>query len=83
MMEKISRLLANNHKTLFPQLWPREKVISKILEAYDHFIKTGAKNYELKPSGKYLVTGFTDEGIKIEMYITKKGQITTAYPVLE
>ncbi len=69
-------------KTFFPQHWSHEKVISKILEAYDHFIKNGAKNYELGKDGKYFVTGFIDEGVKIEMYITKKGQIVSAYPVL-
>ncbi len=60
-------------KTFFPQHWSREKVISKILEAYDHFIKTGAKNYELNRNGTYTVTGFIDEGVKIQMYITKNG----------
>ncbi len=82
MMENILRLPVNNHKTFLPQHWSHEKVISKVLEAYDHFIKTGAKNYKLLANGKYRITGFIDEGVKIEMYITKTGQITTAYPVI-
>jgi hypothetical protein len=68
-------------KTFFPAHWSREKVISKIYEAYDNFIKHGAKA-ELLPSGKYKCIGEVFEGIKIEFYVTKSGKIVTAYPLL-
>jgi hypothetical protein len=68
-------------KTFFPQDWPRKKVISKIYEAYENFTQSGAiaKN-EL--GGKYIIRGITQEGIEIEMFITKDGQMTTAYPIV-
>ena len=56
-------------------------VISKIHEAYDNFIKYGAKP-ELLPGEKYKCVGEILEGIKIEFYITKSGKILTAYPLL-
>lgn len=67
-------------KTFFPSHWSREKVVSKIYEAYDQFIKSGAIPFE--KNGKYVVEGLTQEGINIRMFITKNGQIATAYPVL-
>lgn len=67
-------------KTFFPQSWSREKVIGKIYEAYENFIKSGAI-IKKEAGGKYIISGFTNEGIEIEMYITKKAQITTAYPI--
>ena len=69
-------------KTFFPANWSREKVVNKIYEAYDYFIKNGAI-IERENGGKYLISGLTSEGIKIEMYITKAGEITTAYPKLK
>jgi Bacterial EndoU nuclease len=65
--------------TFFPAHWSREQVISKIYEAYDNFIKSGALT-ELRPDGKYLIKGLTNEGIEIEMLISQKGKIVTAYP---
>ena len=53
----------------------------KICEAFNNFIKNGAIVKEEK-GGKYLIGGLTSEGIEIEMYITKAGEITTAYPLL-
>lgn len=32
---------------------------------------------------KSLVEVLTEEGIKIHMYITKNGQVTTAYPIVK
>jgi hypothetical protein len=32
--------------------------------------------------GKYKVQGFTNGGILVEMYMTLKGHLVTAYPVL-
>lgn len=69
-------------KTFFPQHWSREKVVSKIYEAYDNFIKSGAIP-ELNNKGKYVINGYTNEGIEIQMFITKNGQMATAYPIVE
>ena len=33
--------------------------------------------------GNDLYAGITDDGIEIDMYLTSKGKITTAYPVRE
>jgi hypothetical protein len=68
--------------SFFPAEWSRKQVADKICEAYDSFIKNGAI-IESEKSGKYLINGLTKEGIKIEMYITKAGEITTAYPKLK
>lgn len=66
--------------TFFPAEWSRDKVISKIYEAYDNFIKSGAIAPE--KGGKYIVEGLISEGITIRMFITKNGRIVTAYPKL-
>lgn len=68
--------------TFFPAEWPRDKVINKIYEAYDNFIKNGATGY-IEKGNKYVIRGKIKEGIEIEMYITKNGNIVTAYPILE
>ncbi len=68
-------------KTFFPKEWPREKVIEKIYEAYGEFMR-GKKKPVLGKDGKYKIRGMTKEGIDIEMVITQKGKITTAYPKL-
>jgi hypothetical protein len=67
--------------TFFPADWSREKVISKIYEAYDNFIKNGGSP-DLMRDRKYKVEGFTQEGIKVVMHITENGLITSAYPKL-
>lgn len=67
--------------TFFPSEWHREKVISKIYEAYDNFVKSGA-SLELTRDQKFFVKSMTNEGVKIEMYITQNGKIVTAYPKL-
>ena len=54
-------------------------MIEKIYEAYNNFLKAGLEA-ELR-QGKYLIKGFTDEGVAIEMYITTSGHIKTAYPI--
>ena len=69
-------------KTFFPQHWSREEVIEKIYEAYANFINSGATP-ELSKNGKYIINSATNEGIEIRMYITKKGQMTTAYPIIK
>lgn len=69
-------------KTFFPQHWSQEEVISKIYEAYTNATKSGVP-LKLEKDGKYLVRGLTNEGIKIEMHITQKGVIKTAYPTFK
>jgi hypothetical protein len=66
-------------KTFFPQHWSREEVISKIYEAYADFNKSGIAP-ELNAQGKYIIHGYTSEGIKIEMIVTQKGHMKSAYP---
>ena len=66
-------------KTFFPQHWSREQVIEKIYEAYADFTKSGITP-ELNPQGKYIIHGYTNEGIKIEMIMTQKGHMKSAYP---
>ncbi len=66
-------------KTFFPQSWSREKVISKVMEAYDDFLLKGAINFR-EEGGKFVINGFTSEGIKVEMFLTKSGKITSAFP---
>jgi len=53
-------------KTFFPAHWSRTEVISKIHEAYGNFIKSGVVP-KLNNKGKYMIRGFTSEGIEIEM----------------
>ncbi len=69
-------------KTFFPQHWSQREVADKIYEAYYNFINSGAP-LELGRGGKYVVKGYTSEGIKIEMHVTQKGLITTAYPTFK
>jgi hypothetical protein len=68
--------------TFFPPDWSREKVVNKIFEAYRNAIKSGGK-LELNNEFKYPIEGFTNEGLEIMMHITKKGHITTVYPVIK
>jgi hypothetical protein len=69
-------------KSFFPAEWTREKVISKIYEAYENFIKNNGIP-KSQPNETYKIWSYIQEGIEIEMYITKKGKILTAYPILE
>jgi len=69
-------------KTFFPGHWSREQVISTLYEAYSNFIKSGQLPL-LGSDGKYKINSIIKGGIEIEMYITKKGRIATAYPVLK
>jgi hypothetical protein len=68
--------------TFFPSDWSREKVTSKIFEAYSNAIKSGVE-LTFNDKGKYLIEGFTNEGIEIVMHITQKGHIKTVYPVFK
>ena len=83
----IAELLIDNNlyvpnRPFFPAHWTREKVISKIQEAYNDFKKRNV-NPPLNHKGKYTIRGFTYEGIEIEMILTTDGTIKTAYPILD
>ncbi len=69
--------------TFFPKEWSREKVIEKIYEAYDEFIKNGSNRIIKNRGSLYQIQGITKEDITIEMIVTKAGKITTAYPILK
>jgi hypothetical protein len=69
-------------KSLFPAEWTREKVMNKLYEAYENYIKSG-RIPTLNTSGKYVIESFIEEGIEIKMCITQKGKILTAYPILK
>lgn len=68
--------------TFFPSHWSRKQVMNAVIEAYDNFKSTG-RIPQMRSDGKFLIKGFTKEGIEIEMYITQNMLITTAYPVLK
>ncbi|MCX5924860.1 MAG: EndoU domain-containing protein [Candidatus Dependentiae bacterium] len=68
--------------TFFPSNWSRQEVVGSIMEAYDNFKASGVVT-QIGRDGKYLIEGLTKEGVTIEMYITPKGVITSAYPVLK
>jgi len=68
-------------KTFFPAHWSRTEVINKINEAYSNFIKSGIVP-KLNDKGKYMIQGFTSEGIEIEMCFTINGEMKTAYPIV-
>jgi hypothetical protein len=68
-------------KTFFPAHWSREQVIHKIYEVYENFIKSGSKP-NLASNGKYIIKGTIEEGIGIEIRITKNGHIRTAFPTI-
>ena len=53
----------------------------KIYAAYDHFIESGTIA-ELCDDGKFKITGLITEGVEIEMILTQKGKLITAYPIL-
>lgn len=69
-------------KTFFPAHWSREKVVGIICEAYDNFIKDGAKFIEV-PGGKYRIDSYIQNGIDIRMFMTENGLVTSAYPIFK
>lgn len=69
-------------KTFFPAHWTRKQVMEKILETCESFIKNGQLP-TLTKDGKYLIKHMIENGVEIEIYITKSGHIKTAYPVLK
>ncbi|HEV2600874.1 MAG TPA: EndoU domain-containing protein [Candidatus Babeliales bacterium] len=81
----IEGALAAQGKTFFPAHWSREDVAKAIYEAYERCMKNCVKSGkfpELRSDGKFLVEGLCDAGIEIQMWITKNGLVTTAYPKL-
>lgn len=56
--------------TMFPKEWTPQNVVDAIQEAY--------KNKTLKKGNTYEAT--LSSGMKIEMFIDKKGKIISAYP---
>ena len=70
------------NRTFFPAEWPREKVMNKILEAYNNFKNHGSTPI-LNRKEQYIVRGFTEEGIEIEMLFTRDGEMKTAYPIID
>ncbi len=70
-------------KTFFPTHWHGKEVMSIVMEAYHGFKIKGAQSYILEPNGKYKIDSLLNNNIQIRMYSTKKGSITSAYPLLE
>lgn len=68
-------------KTFFPKQWTRKQVLESIIEAYDDFIASGLEP-TLTLDGKYCIAGKSKSGLKIEMWIDQKANVTTAYPSL-
>jgi Bacterial EndoU nuclease len=69
-------------KTFFPAHWSRKEVIEKIYSVCEDFISSGMQPI-LTKGDKYLIKHIIEEGVELEMYITKNGRIVTAYPVLK
>ncbi len=61
------------YSSFFPEYMSPQDVIDAINEAYENRVDIG--------DGLY--AGLTDEGMEIDMVLTKKGIIVTAYPVKE
>lgn len=68
--------------TFFPANWSREKVVDAIFEAYDEFVKSG-RALQVNRSDKIIMRGILKDSTKIEICLTKKGRIKTAYPILD
>jgi hypothetical protein len=73
---------AKERASFFPAHWTPDDVVKAILEAYDDFIKKGAK--DIAEQGEcYKIIGNTLAGNSIEMIITKSGKMKTAYPIIK
>jgi hypothetical protein len=66
-------------KNFFPANWPRQKVVTKIREAYNNYMCSHIKS-ALRSDGSFIIQGTTQEGLIIEMFINKQGTMVTAYP---
>jgi hypothetical protein len=72
--------MSKKTSTFFPHTWSRETVQQKIIEAYKY-----ARKYKTPPifqnkTNNFVLTGFTNDGIKITMIIDKQGKMVSAYP---
>ena len=66
--------------TFFPHTWSEKKVQEKTIEAYEY-----AKKHQIEPkfqpnTKKFLLSGFTKEGIEIAMLISSEGCMVVAFP---
>ncbi len=52
-----------------------------IYAAYDHFIESDTIA-KVSQDGTFKIRGLITEGIEIEMILTQKGKLITAYPIL-
>ncbi len=66
------------NSTFFPHTWNEEKVVQKIFEAADNLITIGESK-----SGQLNLIGVTNEGLKINLEVSGKGFIKSAWPILE
>jgi hypothetical protein len=67
-------------KTFFPAHWSRKQVAEATIEAYNAGKNAGKVIYQ--KNGTYLIEGMTKSGIKIQIYLSESGKITTTYPML-
>jgi hypothetical protein len=72
---------AKKTATFFPAHWTNEQVIDAIFEAYDNFIKNGAKP-EAIAKNNYILQGNISTGQTIEIICTPNGNFKTAYPIM-
>lgn len=63
--------------TMFPNDWPREKVLDKISEAAKNIIRVPT----FKKGGKMILQGKTRDGIYINI-VLKGSELINAYPVI-
>jgi hypothetical protein len=68
--------------TFFPSHWTLEQTMHKFKEVCDYCIKNKIEP-ALQNNGRYIIKGITRDGIKTEIWSTKKGIITTMYPIIE
>ncbi|HRN77924.1 MAG TPA: EndoU domain-containing protein [Candidatus Dependentiae bacterium] len=69
-------------KTFFPSHWTREQVLDAICQVYDSFVKNIPKEI-MEKGGKYVIEASFTDGVKIRMFMTENGLITSAYPILK
>ena len=72
-VDGIAKTGNRGYSSFYPEFWTPQDVIDAINEAYENKEKIGDDLY----------AGLTSEGIEIDMALTNKGKIITAYPVKE
>ena len=73
MVDGVKKTGNKGYSTFFPTYMTPQDVVDAINQAYENAERIGNDLY----------AGITDDGIEIDMYLTSKGKITTAYPVRE